>query len=136
MKRKYIDYGDPLYASHKLSIYEILGNLDWYDNQPVSIKGVAHFDYHYESASGIYATKEDYENETYGWLVLDLKNISNDMFPKLKSLNGKFISVHGIFHSYERKKLPIPTDNSNIISLCKGICGAAGFIEVIRISEW
>jgi hypothetical protein len=134
-EKDYIDYGEVLHASHKISIYEILGNLDWYNNQPISIRGGASFDFHSESASGIYAKKDDFENSTYGWLVLDLKNISKDSFQSLVSLNGEFISVHGIFHAYERTKIPHPTDNENIISICKGICGAAGFIEVIRITE-
>ena len=135
VERDYIDYGETLYASHKSSIYEILGNIDWYNKQPVSIRAVASFEFGYDGVSGIYATTEDYENWSYGWLVLDLNNIPKDYYPSLTALNGKFVTIHGIFHSYERKKLPLPSENEGLITICKGICGAAGYIEVIRVIE-
>lgn len=133
-QHEYIDYGEPLLASHNVSIYEILGNLEWYDNQPVSLRGVASFDFHRESASGIYATKEDYENWSYGWLVLDLEKLPENLYSSLTILNGEYVTIYGIFHKYNREKLPL-LGNDSIITICKGICGAAGYIEVIRVVE-
>ena len=134
---EYFEYGEPVMATHMVSLYEILGNTSWYDKQPISIKGVAAFDFRRDAASGIYATKEDYNHFTYGWLVLDIDHLPKELHRELLKLNGSFINIQGIFHKYKKSKLPTPEQQKNkdsqILTICKGICGAAGYIEVIRI---
>lgn len=135
---KSFDYGNVLLAAHKVSVYEVLGNSDWYDGEPVYMVGVADFAFGPERASGLYASTSDYRHATYAWIALELSDDTKGLRERFRALNGRYITVSGIYHSYGKKRIPTPEEqndpNSTLITICLGLCGAAGYIDVRSIS--
>lgn len=130
------EYAHRMQATHKISMQELLGNLKWYDGEPVEIIGVASFKFVFESASGIYASKADLDNGTYAWVVVDFPDESKIPKEKLVALNGKYIGIQGVYHDYGRESLKDSVNRSaQIITMCTGICGAAGYIAIQYIWE-
>ena len=130
------EYGHRMQATHKISMQELLGNPTWYDGEPVEIIAVASFKFVFESASGIYASKADLDNRTYAWVVVEFSDESKVPKEKLVSLNGRYIGVQGVYHDYGRESLKDALNgDAKIITMCTGICGAVGYIEIQYIWE-
>lgn len=130
---KTFEYGTQILAAHKVSMYEVLGDSVWYDGQPVMLRGVARFHFGVERLAGLYASKDDYDNKTYGWLVLEFSDIDDDNEEGLMTLNGRYVYVSGIYRAFERNPILMNESNEQI-SICKGLCGAAGYIEVRSVN--
>lgn len=132
-----VSYGNRLDASHELSMTELLGDSAWFDGEPVSTMGVVEFSFEFEGSSKLFSSQFDQQHDTYSYVILDLPPDIEAEAKRLQRFNGKLVQVSGVFHALERTRLPAPSENqgsSGVITICQGMCGAIGYIEVSAVS--
>ena len=139
------DFGEQLYASHAVSMAELIGQADWYDGEPVSVTGVADFTTQFESTSGLFASTEDYEVGTFAFVFLEFPDETLEAELETEGLSGHWVLVEGVFRAMSKSRLPHPDCNqgdgtdevhcdvgsdgrAQIVTTCQGICGAPGYI--------
>lgn len=130
-----VSIGQARLEVHEVSVQELLGNAEFFDQQPVRVIGVARIDFSFEAVSALYTSKADMAHRTYSYVGLGDFNaeLTKDK-ELLESLTGQFILVEGIFITSHRT--PIDTEDDEM-KICFGGCGASGYISQInRIDTW
>ena len=76
----------------------------------------------------MFASESDYKNKTHGRVILELEIDDEKIKSDLIKLNGKYTHIEGVYRSFIKDRIQPDT-----ITICKGFCGATGYIEVKSI---
>jgi len=121
--------------SHFLSVAELIGRPEYFDEQPVSVVGFAQFRDNDQPVFRLYATRDDLNDSIPAAVktgTFDESLAIDDA--DLASLNGKVVLIEGTFHMYERPKLK---PGKKPTTICMADCGMPGEIaNILQVTTW
>ena len=124
------ELGKPSQESHAVSIEELWGNSSFFDEQPVTVVGVADLGVGFEARPKLYSSLEAFEHRTDQYISVWF---SDDWIEKyadiLESLRGKYVRLDAKFSYSPREKID---ESDEGFTICLGDCASPGTLYDIR----